>query len=423
MSPDARIPAIRRIGGAATAGTSARGCGVCAGCSTCSSEVWACGGVAATPSTCGSGTRSTLAGGADRGGRCSPAGSRRSDCRARLAPVRDRAQGAGSVIPAAGDLDRAGPGRPAATGSCCTPAPSGVPGRAPGDRPRGEPVGRVQGALGRPGGPRPGRPHGPSLGRRCVTGETRSSGLLSGYDPRQASDLSDESNAMLEDPMVNRSDKDLLSIGDVAQATGSRPTPSASGTAATADPSRSGCRSGHRRYTRRDVHSLRKVARRWRRSPPVHGRQGGRRGAGEVPREGPIARNPRTCRGSTWPPTWTGPPLPRERYAGAAVVPSRTSAPRDLRHAATRADGHGSRQPLGRGRTRCPPRALPQRGRRVLPAAARLGIAVSPKAPLMVSTTLEGERHGLGLQMASVMCVVEGGRVHVLGSETPSRRS
>ena len=51
--------------------------------------------------------------------------------------------------------------------------------------------------------------------------------------------------------------------------------------------------------------------------------------------------------------------------------------------------------------------------------AARLGLEVNPKGPVVVLATLEGESHRLGLYMAAVICTLGGGRPHILGGETP----
>ena len=51
--------------------------------------------------------------------------------------------------------------------------------------------------------------------------------------------------------------------------------------------------------------------------------------------------------------------------------------------------------------------------------AARLGLEISPTGPIMVLATLEGETHKLGLYMAAVICTLAGGRPQLLGGETP----
>ena len=51
--------------------------------------------------------------------------------------------------------------------------------------------------------------------------------------------------------------------------------------------------------------------------------------------------------------------------------------------------------------------------------AARLGLEVNPTGPVLVLATLEGETHRLGLYMAAVICTLGGGRPHLLGGETP----
>jgi DNA-binding transcriptional MerR regulator len=49
----------------------------------------------------------------------------------------------------------------------------------------------------------------------------------------------------------------------------------------------------------------------------------------------------------------------------------------------------------------------------------RVACGLRPGAPTLVLTTLPGERHGLGLQMAALVGTLEGIRARVLGTETP----
>jgi MerR family transcriptional regulator, light-induced transcriptional regulator len=49
----------------------------------------------------------------------------------------------------------------------------------------------------------------------------------------------------------------------------------------------------------------------------------------------------------------------------------------------------------------------------------RTGVALPADAPPVVLSTLPGELHGLGLQMAALTCALRGVRPHVLGVDTP----
>ncbi|MHC4934085.1 MAG: MerR family transcriptional regulator, partial [Planctomycetota bacterium] len=51
--------------------------------------------------------------------------------------------------------------------------------------------------------------------------------------------------------------------------------------------------------------------------------------------------------------------------------------------------------------------------------ARRIEQHIRPGSPLLVLTTLPGERHSIGLQMAALVCAVEGVRSRNLGTETP----
>ena len=220
--------------------------------------------------------------------------------------------------------------------------------------------------------------------------------------------------------MVSQPDKDLLSIGDVAAATGistdtirvwerryGRP-----------DPVR--LPSGHRRYTRDQVHWLRKVAEALaagaRPSKVVKG--------GDEELEKYLVKSRRKEPEDISPVDLANYLVLVRHYRESDLLERLWSEWNEhgpevfiTRRLAPMVTEVGSRWAAGE---------LDVRHEHFLSEvveyflrAARLGIAVSPKAPLMVLTTLEGEQHRLGLQMASVMCVVEGGRVRVLGSETP----
>lgn len=52
--------------------------------------------------------------------------------------------------------------------------------------------------------------------------------------------------------------------------------------------------------------------------------------------------------------------------------------------------------------------------------ARRLECEPDPEAPTLLLTTLPGERHGIGLQMVAVVCALEGFRARILGTETPA---
>lgn len=49
----------------------------------------------------------------------------------------------------------------------------------------------------------------------------------------------------------------------------------------------------------------------------------------------------------------------------------------------------------------------------------RTGFAAPRKGPAVLLTTLAGERHGLGLQMAALLCAARGIPFHLLGVDTP----
>ena len=49
----------------------------------------------------------------------------------------------------------------------------------------------------------------------------------------------------------------------------------------------------------------------------------------------------------------------------------------------------------------------------------RAGFPPAKKGPAVLLTTLEGERHGIGLQMAALLCAARGIPFHLLGVDTP----
>jgi methanogenic corrinoid protein MtbC1 len=52
--------------------------------------------------------------------------------------------------------------------------------------------------------------------------------------------------------------------------------------------------------------------------------------------------------------------------------------------------------------------------------SVRLSLPENEDGPVVLLTTLTGELHGLGLQMAAIVAMLAGARVRILGTDTPN---